>query len=296
MSTLSALWNWGTKTLLNAGIDTAQLDAQFILEHACGMSLTQLTQNLDATVEVPTKDQFKSLIKQRSLRLPIAQLIGKWPFRAHDYWIENQVLVPRPETEHLIDHAITLINLNQTQSPLIIECGSGSGIIPCELAFAFPKAQIHTWDISPTAIHATRKNCDYHGLHSISISEGDFFESSKKIQSMIKTSDSLPLVISNPPYIPHHEIETLMPEVKNHDPHIALDGGVDGLDFYRQFITLLSGHNSLFLAEIGSDQKPALIDLIQSHSHTISDYQFHEDYQGHPRCLMIRFHASPPLF
>ncbi len=207
--------------------------------------------------------------------IPRAYETGTCVFRGHSYSCETGVFIPRPETELLVDVAL------QFRPEIILELGSGTGVISIELSREFTDADVYSWDINPKAFALAKKN---DALSRVRFFLGDFFEAESIWRPLM---DREVLFVSNPPYIPAGDIPTLDTSVKDFEPHTALDGGPDGLDYYRKLLTLFSTFKKRpsMVFEIGIYQKKPLEKLLADLKYP--DYKFFRDDQDIPRILKI---------
>ena len=240
------------------------------------MLLRELSQEIsDAAI----LDQVSQWVQARLTGMPLAYVLGKAVFRGHVYWVKPGVLIPRHETELLVDYAIGV------DPEVVLECGVGSGVIGIELGLACSGAQILGWDISELAIEVARENAARHGV-TMTLTLGNFFEDDAILQSILSSGKRI-LVVSNPPYVSEAEYAELDPSVCDFEPRSALVGGVAGLDYYDRLLRLVRPYSTVSLAvEIGYTQQPALTQFLEELGY--SSYQFFTDYAGLPRVLVVR--------
>lgn len=281
--------------LADAGIDSPLLDAELLLEHVSGIPRLR-RRVLDGPP--PSHDivhRFLELVRQRAQRIPLQHLVGFAHFLDLQLRVSPDVLIPRPETEQLVLLAARGI---PTDTPLrILDIGTGSGCIAIALARLFRRARITAVDISPAALSIARENARSTGVEpSIHFLQLDAFAPNASLAGR----GPFDLVVTNPPYIPAADLAHLQPEVRDHDPVLALDGGPDGLAPYRH---LAAQGARLFestphppdrprprlLAEFGDGQAPALVDLFRQNGW--NDICVEKDLSGSERVLIVR----PPL-
>ncbi|MDG3497406.1 peptide chain release factor N(5)-glutamine methyltransferase [Pseudanabaena catenata USMAC16] len=214
-------------------------------------------------------------------RIPVQYLTGSVTWRDLELEVTPAVLIPRPETELIIDIVAELVAQSSQaeayHNGIWVDLGTGSGAIAIALAKHFPQAQIHAVDLSESALEIAQINTDKHG-QQIQFHHGSWFEPLAKLNLQNK----LAAVVSNPPYIPSNEVLKLQPEVTNHEPHSALDGGDDGLDDIRDLVNaapeyLISG--GLWIVEMMSGQAEIVRSLLQING-SYSNIQVHQDYAG----------------
>ncbi|MCQ2521132.1 MAG: peptide chain release factor N(5)-glutamine methyltransferase [Lachnospiraceae bacterium] len=241
----------GIRLLTEAGITDAEVDARILLEEICHITRTDLL--LRPTQEVE-ESQYLACIEKRLRHIPLQHILGKAPFMGHSFYVSDKVLVPRADTEILTELAINALPADGR----VLDLCTGSGCILCSVLLAMEMATGEGIDISVEALEIAQKNLQqFPSLEN----RGKVYQSNL-FENVESTFD---VIVSNPPYICTDVIETLSPEVKDHDPRLALDGGVDGLDFYRSIIQqagsyLKDGGQLLF--EIGYDQGMAVSNLM----------------------------------
>ncbi len=211
-----------------AGIETPALDARVLLSHVTGKGRTYLMAHSEDTLACDQKSVFESCVKRRAQREPVAYITNTKQFYAHDFYVDPCVLVPRPETELLVETTLKLLPIRPS---VICEIGAGSGAVSASIALANPTVHIIATDISVTALEVAQKNLQTHGVSDrVELRHGD------ATSPLSDYECRLDAIITNPPYIPSSDIPALQPEVAEYEPKGALDGGKDGLDFYRLFI------------------------------------------------------------
>ncbi|MDD4178609.1 MAG: peptide chain release factor N(5)-glutamine methyltransferase [Candidatus Margulisbacteria bacterium] len=256
MKTSEAL-AWAENYLQEHQIEDSRLEAEILLAHSLSISRTKLL-----TLDAETPPLFQELIIRRAKHEPTAYITGTQPFFGLDFFVDRSVLIPRPETELLVENIITLFS----HSSLVIshftvaDIGTGSGCIAVSLAKQLPNISVIGIDSSPAALKLAQRNAEHHGVSDrCKFILGDLFEPLK---------EQVDLIVSNPPYIPSAVIETLEPEVKDWEPREALDGGKDGLDYIKKIIKIAPNHlttnqpNNPLLIEIGFDQGKKVRQLV----------------------------------
>lgn len=273
----------GAEFLLAAGIESARLDAEVLLRHVLGMEQAELLLSFDTGLGVSDERRFRELLLRRARREPVAYITGRKEFWSLDFVVTSDVLVPRPETELLVE--VALENLRQlagNSAPRVLDLGTGSGAIAICLAKACPEARIWAVDISFAALAVARLNGERHGVGSrIRFLQGDFLE------PLASERRSFDLIVSNPPYVRSRELSTLAPEIGEWEPMMALDGGLDGLDAYRQILD--GAHRYLrdgggIVLEIGADMAGDVDRLLDGAS-CYAGISVHQDYAGKDRVI-----------
>lgn len=260
--------------LESKGIENPRLNAEWLLAHVLKTDRLSLYLRFDYPLSPAETDRFRDLLRRRAKREPLQYLTGEVPFLSHSIHVEPGVLIPRPETEELADR---IVRYHRDSPPnRILDVGTGSGVLAISLASAFPKATVTAVDRSPDALRIAGQNAGKAGVDSrIRFAEQDFLSES--------IPESFDLVVSNPPYIPSEECETLEPEVSRWEPRLALDGGPDGLVFYRRMAdclpALLNKPGCLWL-EGHRDLMDAVQALFLSQ---MNDTEIICDLSGHPR-------------
>jgi release factor glutamine methyltransferase len=244
-----------TERLREAGIDTPQLDAEVMLAHVLGVKRVDLILDKDTSLTTEQAEMFSSLVEERIKRRPVSQIINTKGFWSKNLYVDERVLTPRPETEGIVERAITLFPKDAEID--ILDLCTGSGCIAAALADEFPRAHITATDISSDTIEVARKNLEF-AKDRVTLLQGDLFwvfqDPGSSIQDLVS---SFNLIVSNPPYIPESELETLPPEVKNYEPAGALAGGPDGLAILIQIAKDAPQHlksGGWVVLEMGHDQ------------------------------------------
>jgi release factor glutamine methyltransferase len=291
---LSGILMQGVRRLRGAGIDSARLDAELLLGCALGMSREELIVAAARNLSLAESDRYEDLLKRRLNREPLAYITGQQEFWSLDFIISSDVLVPRPETELLVEIALKeLANLADTKVPRILELGTGSGAIAVALATESPRAQIIATEISPAALAIGRRNAYRNGVpKAIRFLQGDLFPALGK-----ELENDFDLVVSNPPYISRGEISNLEAEVSRWEPRAALDGGVDGLDFYRRIAEEAPDYlrqGGAVAVEIGATMGSLVLALFRNRAAYL-DTQVHQDYSGRDRVIVARTGPGPEL-
>lgn len=211
-----------------AEVDTPQLDAEVLLEYVLGADRTYLISHPERRIEQNELTNYHSLLERRERREPLPYITGKREFWSLEFDVTPSVLIPRPETETLVEEAISRL-----YGPVLIaDIGVGSGAIAVALAKELPEARILGTDLSPEAMEVAAANVAKHKVGGrVTLLLGDLLE---PLDAAFE--ESLDAIVSNPPYIPSDEIDTLQPEITRYEPRQALDGGPDGLDFHRRIL------------------------------------------------------------
>jgi release factor glutamine methyltransferase len=232
-----------------ADLDTPELDARLLAESAFGLDRTALVLAEDRPASAEGLASLEAFAERRLAGEPVARMLGHREFYGLDFVLNEATLVPRPETELLVD--LGLAALKALASPVLLDLGTGSGCLAIAILANAPAARALATDVSETALAAARENAGRHGvLDRLELRLGSWC-------GPLRSEEQFDLVISNPPYVETEIIGQLSPEVSRFDPHLALDGGEDGLAAYRAIAEGLAGHlkpAGTLIVEIGSEQ------------------------------------------
>jgi release factor glutamine methyltransferase len=245
--------SWTKDFLLSKGIDNARLEAEWLLCAAMGLDRVGLYLQYDKPLNDRELAAYRALVARRAKREPLQHILGSQEFYGLDYEVTVDVLIPRYDTEVLVSEAIT----RQPDARSVLDIGTGSGCIAVSLQKQLPKAAVTATDISEAALTVARRNAAKHGA-AIEFLMGSLFAPVE--------DRHFDLIVSNPPYIPTDDIESLDQEVRDYDPRAALDGGVDGLDIYRALIPASVEHlnpGGWLLVEVGIGQGKDVAQLFQ---------------------------------
>ena len=246
-----------TTTLATAGVEAPRVDAEWLLAHVLDCPRAELALRHSNILTDAQQTEWDALVAQRAERIPLQHLLGSAVFCGLEMEVNDHVLVPRPETELLAEQAWAFVS--GLPSPTVLDFGTGSGCLAIVVAAHCPDARAMALDVSPEALVVARANAERHGVAAhIEFHEGDGREG-------LPGEDAFDLVLANPPYIPTGDLPALQTEVREHDPALALDGGVDGLEFYRALAKLalprLKPTGRLML-EVGDGQAEAVAALL----------------------------------
>lgn len=210
------------------GIKGAALDAEVLLMHCTGLDRVALLRDDHHVLTPDQETAFGRLLERRGRAEPIAYLIGRREFMGLDFAVDPRVLIPRPETEMMVERVLGFSN-----KKIIIDVGTGSGAVAVSLATFLPDTQIYATDISAQALEVAQKNASRHQVRErVAFCRGDLLEPLRGLG----LEGRVDVVTANLPYVPTGELPELMPDVRLYEPALALDGGIDGLDLYRRLI------------------------------------------------------------
>jgi release factor glutamine methyltransferase len=266
--------------LADRGVENARLNAEHLLAHALGLKRMELYLQFDRPLTESERAPLRDLVKRRGAREPLQHVLGTAEFHGRTFACDKRALVPRPETEQLVELALEMAK--DKPATTILDIGTGSGVIALTIALELPSATLHATDVSPDALALAAENAARHTLTD---------------RIVFHQADLLPpddarfdVIIANLPYIPAEEIASLSPEVR-HDPASALDGGADGLDLIRRLIETAPDRlapGGALLLEIGLGQADAVNTLLSARK--FRDISVRPDYQNIPR-FAVGFHG-----
>jgi release factor glutamine methyltransferase len=284
--TIGELLQWTTDFFKRSGVDEPRLSSELLLAHALNCNRMALYTRYEQTPPSEQVAVFREMVKKRKDGTPVAYLIGQAWFFSLDFVVSSDVLIPRPDTETLVEQAIRLVRTGcDSASPRILDLCTGSGCIGVALAKNITAAQVVAVDLSDKALAIARQNAQTHGVADrVLLVQGDLFEPIAALIPPVRFG----LVISNPPYIPSGQIARLMPEVHRHEPRLALDGGPDGMDFHRRIAAgagefLLPG--GALMMETAFDQA-ANVEKIVAATEWYENIRTIRDAAGHQRCVL----------
>lgn len=292
----------GAQFLEGKGVESPRLQVELLLEHLLGVPRLQLHLNVDRVLTEVELATLHELVQRRGGREPLQHILGTANFAGLELTVTPDVLIPRPETELLAEQAVAFLGAvreagtgrqsaraatPESAAPdsaiTLLDLGTGSGCLPIYITQRLPGCGAWTVDVSEKALAVARRNAQAHGVSDrIHFLHGDLF-------AALPPGLHFDLIVSNPPYIPGAEIGTLEPEVRDHDPRLALDGGTDGLEFYRRIATgaadWLQPGGKLML-ELGHDQAGSVRKLCEVQMWIVEAIL--PDYSRVPRILIAR--------
>ncbi|NLJ33476.1 MAG: peptide chain release factor N(5)-glutamine methyltransferase [Firmicutes bacterium] len=275
--------------------DGARRDAEILLRHLLQESRAEFYRKMDKGVPALVLFHYRHLLTRRAAGCPIQYLTGSREFMGLDFHVNENVLIPRPETEILVELALKLLQEeikpakygDKLLPPTIVDLGTGSGAIAVSLAKGLTKGKIYALDVSPAALLVAKKNARLHGvLDRIIFMNGDFLSPLNKELRCPQVD----LLLSNPPYIPTGELAHLPREVGYFEPRIALDGGRDGLDFYRRLALEVPNYlrrEGWLVVEIGQGQEGRVQEILAT-AEIFTSLQVLPDLAGIPRVVAAK--------
>jgi len=241
-----ALWSigrlltWTTEYLGRAGLEEPRLCTELLLAHALGCRKIELYTRFEQIPPDSQRTAFRELVRRAAARAPIAYLVGHKEFYSLDFEVSPAVLIPRPETELLVDKVVEHCRGLGDRPVRLFDMGTGSGCIAVAILSRLPQATAVASDVCPEALALARRNAERHGLAGrLAFIEADGL----RLPADIRNGGGFDVLVSNPPYVAEGEWSSLPPEVREHEPRAALDGGEDGLAFYRRIAA--EGHEVL---------------------------------------------------
>jgi release factor glutamine methyltransferase len=280
--TVRDILNESTKSLAAADIPSARLDAEVLLSFCLGCDRLEFYKNPDINISETKLTLFRNLIARRLQWEPVAYITGRKEFWSFALEVNSSVLIPRPDTEIIVEEALGIYR-NFTSLPLrILDIGTGSGAIALALALEIAGAKVVATDISMAALNLAKKNANSMGLKErIDFRQGNLFE---------PVDGLFDIIVSNPPYIAANDYEELPVSVKVFEPREALFAGVSGLEFYEKLIYSADGFlqkNGWLLLEIGAKQEAGVRGIIKG-SGFYDSIEMRTDYAGLPRVIKAR--------
>jgi len=269
-----------TEFLGKKNVESPRLQTELLLAHLLKMPRMKLYLNFDRVLTPAETDALREIVKRRGQREPLQHITGSTSFCGHEIAVNRHVLVPRPETEMLAELGWQFLSTINSQPSTALDLCTGSGCIAIALAAKCPYAKIIATDISSDALALAKENASRNQVAGqIEFRHGDGF-------AALVNGSQFDLIVSNPPYIPSAEIATLDPEVRDFDPHAALDGGADGLEFYH----LIASQAGAFLkpdgkvmVEFGDGQAEAIRKIFETEKWIVEAVK--EDYSQRARIL-----------
>jgi release factor glutamine methyltransferase len=287
--TILKLIQWTTQYFTGKGIAQPRADAEVLLSHVLGMERIQLYLKYDQPLQSVELAAYRSAVRRRAAQEPVQYIIGHQEFWSLDLEVSPSVLIPRPETEILVERALTLLKEKGSTTPVILDVGTGSGAIAIALAHELPMLRIIAADVSSAALAVARRNATHHRVaERIHLVAMDLFSALSDNQTHFD------LIVSNPPYIANTELTELAPEIVDREPHTALLGGPQGLTIIRRILEdawCFLKPGAPLLVEIGQGQAPALAEELAINPH-YHGAQFIDDHAGIARILQVRQNAN----
>jgi release factor glutamine methyltransferase len=286
--TVRRILEWTTAFFNRKQVDAPRLSAELLLAHILNQPRIKLYTDYDRPLSDQDLSQYRDLVKRAGEQEPIAYLTGKAHFFNLEFDVTRDVLIPRPDTETLVENVLQAARLDEKlTAPRVLDLCTGSGCIACAIARGLKGAQVLAVDVSPAAVAIARKNVERLGLGDrVTVEQGDLYE------PLSRVVDAAPfdLIVANPPYIASADVPKLDRSVRDYEPTQALDGGVDGLVLHRRILeqatTRLTPGGRIYL-EIAYDQGETALRLFDPYPE-LQDVLILKDYGGHPRVVAAR--------
>jgi release factor glutamine methyltransferase len=270
-----------TEYLESKGVDSPRLQTELLLAQVLKIPRLKLYLDFERQLSAQELDTLRQLVKRRGEREPLQYILGTTSFCGIKIAVTPAVLIPRPETELLVEQAWNFLASQPSSPAKVLDFGTGSGCIAVAIAHKFPSCEVHAIDASEDALSVARGNAERAITRVV-------FHHGRSIDDL-GAPETFDLIVSNPPYIPEAEIGTLQPEVRDHEPRLALSGGADGLHFYRLIASqarIRVTPEGRIMVELGHDQEQGARTVFERESWEVE--RIAADYAGTPRILIAR--------
>jgi release factor glutamine methyltransferase len=280
--TVQKVLDWTIGHLKSHGCESPRLDAEILLAHARGCQRIRLYTEYDAPLTLEERAKMRELVQRRATLEPVAYLVGFREFFGLDFEVQPGVFIPRPDTETLVITALDIAS--EIETPRILDVCTGSACIPVSIAANCQASRLTAVELDPQVFEVASRNIQRHEMESrIELLQGDLL-------APLSADAKFDVITSNPPYITDSEMESLPPDVRNHEPHLALQAGPDGLDVVRRLIPdanqfLVDG--GALLLEIAAEQAEAVVALFEV-AGTYEPAQIAHDLGGRSRVVWSR--------
>ncbi|MCD6579230.1 peptide chain release factor N(5)-glutamine methyltransferase [bacterium] len=278
-----SLIHYGEAKLSEAGITSAKYEAEILLSYVLKKTRLKLYTDIKGFIPQEKEEEYKQLLGERSKRKPLQYILGSSDFYGFKFKVNENVLIPRPETEVLVEGVIDRIVNCFEKKISVLDIGTGSGNIPISIAKSSSMVDIYAMDNSAEALEIAKYNARENGLEGrIKFIQMSIYDDYAKLKEKVGHVD---IITSNPPYIPTEQIKDLMPEISEYEPRAALDGGEDGLEIIKKILLVANGllrYNGALFLEIWDGQK----ETVQSFAKKYFSIDFNNDLSGTPRVLI----------
>ena len=275
---------WAARHFSPVITDTPRLDAELLLAHCLGWNRARVYTYPEETLAADQQRHFETLVRRHSLGEPLAYILGRQEFFGLDFFVDNRVLIPRPETELLVEEAIAWLQVRESnrQHLTVADIGTGSGAIAISLAMACPRLNIYALDTSAGALQVAARNTEHHGLtDQVKLLHGDLLE---------PLPEKADLIAANLPYVSEAEMAQLPPHIARFEPRLALAGGLDGLAVIERLLSLAQNHlqpAGLILLEIGIAQGEQALNRARRYFPS-AQIDVRQDYASRDRLVIIQ--------
>jgi release factor glutamine methyltransferase len=252
--TIGTVSKWATDDFRGRGIDNPRLDAEVLLAWSLGITRTKLIVDFERELTPDELGRFRDLVKRRRAHEPVAYLRGEREFFGRPFRVDSRVLIPRPDTETLVEAALARTR-HVSMATRALDLCTGSGCVAITIARERPTACVFATDASDGALEVARGNAQRLGAYNVAFLHGDLYCGIER---------RFDVITANPPYIPTAEIAALVPDIREHEPRLALDGGVDGLSIVRRLVAEAPGHlvrGGALAVEVAAEQAEAVAAL-----------------------------------
>lgn len=276
--TILSILNWATEYFTSKGITSARLDAQLLLGSVLHLSKVELYTAFDKPLTKEELAKFKQLLLRRANREPLAYILGSRGFWRYDFEVTPAVLIPRADTEIIVERALEILEERPWSSPQILDIGTGSGCLAISIALDYPEAKVTAVDLSKEALAVAKKNAERLNA-SVQFVHSDLMAA--------LTGKTFHMIISNPPYISEAELKAVQPEVREFEPHAALYSPNNGMSHYEKILKSVGQYlteDGVLLLEIGDYREKALTDLARNY---FVNVKVSRDLNGSPRLLEL---------
>jgi release factor glutamine methyltransferase len=280
--TVLSLIEWSTQYLTERRFDEARLHVELLLARVLKLNRLNLYLQFDRPLTSEELASFKQMFKRRLAHEPLQYILGDTSFMGLSLKIDRRALVPRPETEILVEQALQLLRASDAAEPRVLDIGSGSGNISLAIAHHVPRCRVDSLDVSDEAIDLSRENQTALGIHNVVFLRADIFGD-------LPPAGTYDLIVSNPPYVSLEEFTLLEPEVRDYEPRLAVTDEADGLRFLKQIgrtaMKVIAPGGTL-MVEIAYNQEEAARRIFAESGWRIDDVT--KDFAGHPRIVIAR--------
>lgn len=272
---------WGSEFLSQNGAKSPRLEAEVLLAHHLDLTEAKLYACLDKPLKPGELAGYRKLVERRAGGEPLAYIVGHKEFYGLDFYVDQRVLIPRPETELLVEKALEIAQ-EMEEDLIVADVGTGCGAIAIALAVHLPDATVYAIDASPAALEVAASNCRCHDVERrVHLLEGDL---------LAPLSEPVDFVAANLPYVARGEVADLPRKILDYEPLSALDGGADGLAHIRRLLATAGKHlnpKGAILLEIGAKQGPGVVELARRYFPRAA-IELIKDYAGLDRVVMVR--------
>ena len=270
-----------TQRIEDGGSSTANLDAQVILAHVLGVDRSWLFAHYDYELMPAEANRYSELVARRTASEPVAYLIGRKEFYGLDLTVDSRVLIPRPETELIVDAVLDNVESRADGRVSVADVGTGSGAMALAIAANCPEAKVYATDVSDEALSVARMNAAEHDARGqLTLLQGDLLE---------PLPEPVDIIAANLPYIRSAAYESLQRDVRDYEPQLALEAGPEGLDLFERLLRQIPAHlkpGGVIFLEIAHDQGDAMLELVDQLLPDARYVNVRKDYQGHDRLLL----------